>query len=191
MKRIAHLLVMVLALCATHGCMTLEYPVDLYLDDKFDENETRMIVWAVDEWDHAITARTGIPDTALRIVGTFSDEYDIGDATDGYYVIYKVTEPTPAIIDMVERGPYEKVGGHATLSDMIIPRYNFSDWDDRNWPFLLRAIVLHELGHTLDVTHFEHRYGIMNSKMLLDMLIDPHITDADMDAYCHVHGCSQ
>lgn len=191
MKRTVPLLVMILALCATRGCVSLEYPIDLYLDKKFDEDETEMIVWAVDEWNRAITARTGMRGPAFRIVGTRSDEYDIEDAMDGHYVIYKVTEPTPAILRMTEGFPGETIGGHATMSDMIVLRYNFPEWSDRSWVYLLRVIVLHEFGHTLGIMHFQHRYGIMNAEVEEEMLLDPRITDADMDAYCHVHGCDQ
>lgn len=191
MKRIVSLLIICGSLYALSGCMTLEYPIDLYLDGKFDEDETVMIVWAVGAWNHAITARTGMRDPAFRIVGTFSDEYDIEDSEDDYHVIYKVTEPTPAILRMVEQTPGETVGGHATMSDIIVLRYNFPKWSDRNWPHLLRVIVLHEFGHMLGITHFEHRYGIMNAEVDHEMIAEPYITDADMDAYCHVHGCDQ
>ena len=191
MKRIAPSLIMVLTLYATRGCVSLKYPIDLYLDEKFDVNEIMTIVWAADEWNHAITARTGMQESAFRIVGTFSDEYDIEDAMDGYHAIYKVTEPTPAILRMVELATSETRGGHATMSDIIVLRYNFPDLTDYNWTYLLRSVVLHEFGHMLGVTHFNHRYGIMNAALDKEMEADPHITDADMDAYCHVHGCAQ
>ena len=191
MKRIAQVLTLVCTLLITSGCVVIEYPINLYIDEKFDVNEILTIIWALDEWNLAITARTGMESSAFRVVGTFNAEYDIGDATDPYRAIYKATEPTPAMRRMGENVPGGNLGGHATLSDMILLRYNYPDWTDAYWRYMLRAIVLHEFGHMLGITHFNHRYGIMNAAPDMEMYENPHITDADMDAYCHVHGCAE
>lgn len=217
-RRRIYLLIASLAVLTPGGCGEWqELPIRLYVDSTFSEIERQAVLDAIAEWNERAGGRYAYGDAVFEVVGDIDDEFDEHDYEDGRHAVYRITRcnPDEAYLQDVHRKYEDQIGviGYCTLGDCIDVLYDFDIFmaeyqasrelralesgeeidlsgriDALRYNYV-RSLTLHELGHMIGLTHYNHRVGVMNSDGLGYFYPLEHLTDADLDAFCEVYPC--
>ena len=164
-----------------------------------------IIVDAIMHWNDAVASRLRPEQPSPFVFDGFvsMQDFDQHDPTaplsDDQVIIYKLTETTPDLRDMLDAGGYPAcvVGYGLPNSDVLVMLDAFDPFL-RDKPYggqpdsrieLLRQTVAHELGHVLGVQHYRDRVGLMND-LIEWYTTDEHgryVRQTDVEAFCLVH----
>lgn len=156
------------------------YPTTLhkviYVDPKFDEKEYVFITWAASEWtertNHIITFEVvKLPQKIL-------------DFNKGIIII-KVDEYDPDILELDSFNHNATLGLCSTEGSIPNIKLVGSRIKDKYY----KAVVAHELGHSLGL---EHNKGLEGVDTLMYPAVDfgaDHITKTDLENLCKLYHC--
>ncbi|MEA3248893.1 MAG: hypothetical protein U9Q03_00875 [Patescibacteria group bacterium] len=213
------ILTVALAVLLPGGCGEWQkLPIPLRVDETFGGVERPAVFDAITEWNERAGGRYAYGDAVFEVVGYSDDTFNEHDYEDGEHTVYRISRcnPDEQYLQEVHREDGERIGiiGYCTLADTIDILYDFDVFmaayedqlylraeeqgiEDADFTGHLerlrynyvRSLTLHELGHMLGLTHYNHRVGVMNSDGLGYFYPQDHLTDADLDAFCLVYDC--
>jgi len=145
------------------GCIpTVELPIGFQIVDEFSDEELTRIFGRIDEVNSSIGYYYG-EDVLVYDPEPYSesDEFDLGDLSDGRRVIYKIFEGSDTYKKLRESIPldedlYDWDGSALYKEDMILVNIDEATtrWSDHN--------VMHEFGHWLGIMHRDDPTSAMN-----------------------------
>ncbi|MFA4906454.1 MAG: matrixin family metalloprotease [Candidatus Margulisiibacteriota bacterium] len=165
-------------------------PVTFYIDEAFTEDEREEIIAAMEDWN--IKASERLKDNQVTFIfGGLVPHVDFTYPlfVDGAHVVYKIYEPVPDVEWIRAKYDYN-VAGYATKGDVLIlcqvffPEYIGSADAWKAYLRDVRRINVHEFGHNLGLSHFNHVPAVMN---LHDDLAE--LTKNDLDEFCILYEC--
>lgn len=181
-RHVARVVIVILALSLL-SCGWVDLPKTLWLDDKWNEEETQKIHQAIDEWNKF--GREYCGEDIIIYGGRFIDKngFDLKtDPDDNDSVIYKIDKKNE-IHDFLVGVAGHPINGYGMRSDILL--FTFPEeaigQDIRN-------VAMHEMGHWLGLAHIPNE---KNAIMYQAVTSDPTatLTKKDKQAFCIVHGC--
>lgn len=151
--------------------------ITLYLDRNFDDFEQETIISAAMEWTETTNHIIEYDVVQLPTLGSM-------DLENGVFIT-KITPDHPSIILL------DQTNKNTTLGYFDINSYlpHIAIVSDRIRDTDYRAVILHELGHSLGLSHNE---GVENIGTLMFPTIDlgsAHITMTDGKKFCKLYHC--
>jgi len=171
--------VLVAAALAVAACGR-ELPQDIYIDSSWSPEETAIIEASIVEWNELSRTHLKDPRPVLAYRGRFTDEFQSADFGDDFHVIYRIGR-LDQVPEFLRDDP---PGGYGSYGDMLIFTFNICEGCDEYYDNL-RTVALHEIGHFLGLSHYEHRAGIMQPGNY-DV---KHLQAADVEEFCCVYEC--
>ena len=183
-------------------------PVEIYIDETFSALDRKLLIEAIEEWNQKTEHRLSDKKPVFVVMGEIETLVSIDDLADKrkgiYNADYKIFTP-----------PHRQTGdayGYTTADDSLVYINNIRsdyDWtilpDDENdldrmekikrikkmGNYAVKKVILHELGHLLELSHYFNRPGVMNVGMPPNPDLDngPHLSLADLDAFCTIYKC--
>jgi len=155
-------------------------PQDIYIDSSWNPEEAAIIEEAIDEWNELSRTHLKDPQPVLVYRGRYTDDFQPDDFGDDFHVIYRIgrLEQVPEFLRD------DPPGGYGSYGDMLILTFNICEGCDE-YAGYLRTVALHEIGHFLSLSHYEHKAGIMQPGNY-DI---KHLNEADVGEFCCIYDC--
>lgn len=177
-----------------YGIEKSEYPEHvyktLYIDKEFDQEEVGYIIAAATEWSKATENRVNynivVMSTATKI--NIDNALIINKVTSTYADVivldyfFNLNTPKENFIKIKALGYYYE---SKILPSIILVADRLDD-------FNYKAVVMHELGHSLGLEHNSSEEAMYNSIMYPSAEgQSTDITAIDVTAYCNIHNCQK
>jgi hypothetical protein len=178
------------------GCAP-NLPIEIYLDENWDEREETAILAAMNEWNNA----TGVD--VFTYMGRLDTVFTEDDDNDGRIIIYKALNSSKFIREIEKEimQDYEVEAAAFThhYEDVVVLWYYFNyDWEliveeglvesENYYYWRLNEIALHELGHVLRFDH-NNEDSIMNINLASNWPEPAEVTEYDVDLFCREYEC--
>lgn len=154
-----------------------EFPVDLHIDSRFDDQEVESIVEAVDEWQE-VSGEVIKVNLILGFETSCSDDDVSDNDSDDIKVVYRCHRSDSYIVS--EKAEIALGTGnfhHITLEpDNIIEYGKFNT---------IKPTLLHEFGHFVGLEHAPATINLMNP---LSGAWDGCIDDQTVKRFCNLYG---
>lgn len=156
----------------------------LFVDSRFEEKEREMIQESVNEWQ---STTKGL--ATFRIIWDFDveNEYPSVRGMSNVLIAYKANSKEPVFVEMEESGKVNQTLGlyhyrdHVPTISIVHDRLEFTMRD------YYRGVIIHELGHSMGLPHFNIKNTIMYPSMDESSY---HLTKDDLELFCDYYGCN-
>lgn len=156
----------------------------LFVDSRFNDREVELIKESVNEWE---LSTNGL--AKFKIVLDFDVEHDYPtvEHIPNALVAYKAESTDEVFVKMEEEGKVNYTLGlyhyrnHTPTISMVHDRLEHTAND------YYRGVIIHELGHSMGLPHFNIKNTIMYPTMDESSY---HLTREDLELFCNYYSCN-